>query len=543
MPHVLIAHSDPESRDLLRKALVNVAPRATWDMAANCEQTMGHAALRQIDVAVIEAELPPRQGERAAPESYPGVAVAVAVKPVGKKPATLLVVSKDVGKRLLSASRPLRPQFLSLDSSDRDCRKDAQDALAMLPSLQPRRQQQRLPVSAQIKIRFGITNLQCEWELIGKGHLASQRQRTSLHIQRPADFRFLLDRVRTYCPITKSSGPRQNLEAAKGWYNEVRDRGSQLFNTLLQAGLRDPYESALIHCDRELDRLNLHFDVDPDLHDVSIEYLVDQEQVEPHFLMLRSPMARSLAVAASISEDARPQDPRPPRILSVFSDVADHTVALSREGRWSGVRFEPLPRMPGLETELAYFRDLEANLPRASRPRILHASGWKDEKGESLYDALQAELAPSQKPYDIIHFAGHCFAPPGKVAGKSHAFLMMARPGERYADPLPIETFANWVKPHGARLVFLSACHSMTGATAYAMTADGISAVVGFRWDLPDAVAPQFVKTFYDKLLGRPRVSIAEALRHAKSKMYVDYTDNPIWAAPMLVMRQKGGWI
>ena len=117
---------------------------------------------------------------------------------------------------------------------------------------------------------------------------------------------------------------------------------------------------------------------------------------------------------------------------------------------------------------------------------------------------------------------------------------MLARPNEFYADPLSTDVFASWLgQRHNPRLVFLSACSSLSIATAYAMVSNGISSVIGYRWEIPDKYAPDLVRNFYDRLLGRPTVTIAEALRQAKTEFRDKHRNDPIWAAPMLLTRSR----
>ena len=102
MLDILIVHSDPEVRALLREAAMAVASSLACEEAANSEEARRIASRELPGLAVVEAELPIPHGEQAA-GGFPGVQLAASLGPGGRPLPALLVLAGDITKGLLRA--------------------------------------------------------------------------------------------------------------------------------------------------------------------------------------------------------------------------------------------------------------------------------------------------------------------------------------------------------------------------------------------------------------------------------------------------------
>jgi hypothetical protein len=514
---VLVAHSNPEVRKQVGEALDSLAAAGSslsFVPAEVSDAANASSLTTAFDAVVIDSLLPTKPGAEVAPGSYAGLSAFLSKQTV--VPPTLILVDVDPDAELRAmAQRIRRAQFL-LPADD------LKQALADLIHGRASPRRRRIEPSARIGLHFSLSNLSCNVEYTGGPYLSPCRLTKPLPIQYPNEFHKILERTRKFEPIE-----------TKEWSSEIEKRGSELFIYLRGMGLGEYYYAALKHCANRLERLQIHFEVDPGLDDVPLEHLVDYELSWPYFLMLRSPMTRSLKATERQSGSCSAKFTRSSRILCVLSDVADQSFAATADGAFPDVEWNEYRKLPGLEREREFFNKLKSTIPNV---RIL--PDGEEERSLPLLDLLRREIGDNvkRKPrYDIVHFAGHGHTQLLKEGKEPRTFLILGRPGARY-DPLPIETFVGWLRECGTRLIFLSACSTASPATAYAITRAGIPAVIGFRWKISDERAPDLMENFYGKLRARD-VSIPEALRHAIWQVYLNgFAADPIWAAPMVVV-------
>jgi CHAT domain-containing protein len=523
--HILVAHSNQEVRKQISEALVGLATASPGlsiiqTQVSDAADARGNLVTTAFDAIVIDALLPTRPGAGITSDDYGGLEAFLNKQTV--VPPTVIMTDVDPDARLRAiAQRICRSQFLLPDD-------DIKQALAKL--IGPARRGinarlKRLKPSAKIVLHFSLSNPRCEIEYAGGPFVAPFRRSKSLAIQRPNDFQKLLGRVRGFQPA-----------GLKQWSSEIENRGSQLFTCLRELGLDEYYDAALRHCEFRLERLQIHFQVDPELDDVPLEHLVDYELSQPYFLMLRSPMTRSLNATESHPGSGNARLSRPPRILCVLSDVEKESLAHIEGGAFPDIDWQEFNPLPGLDKERDFFNKLKSSIPNV---RILPSDA---ERGLPLRDLLDREIgdAAKRKPrYDIVHFAGHGYTQLLEDGRKSRTFLILGRPGSFY-DPLPIEIFVDWLRECGTQLIYLGACSTASSSTAYAIAREGIPAVIGFRWRISDVAAPHLMQNFYERLNRSRDVPVPEALRHAVGRMYVSGFDaDPIWAAPVLVVPRQ----
>jgi len=521
--HILVAHSNQEVRKQISEALVGLATASPGlsiiqTQVSDAADARGNLVTTAFDAIVIDALLPTRPGAGIMSGYYGGLDAFLKQTVV---PPTVIMTDVDPDANLRAiAQRICRSQFLLPDD-------DIKQALAKLIGLGRRGTKallKRLKPSAKIVLHFSLSNPRCDIEYTGGPYMAPFRQSKRLAIQRPNDFQKLLGRVRKYQP----SGTQQ-------WGYDLENLGSDLFTHLRELGLAEYYDAALKHCGGP-ERPQIHFQVDPGLDDVPLEHLVDYELSRPYFLMLRSPMTRSLNSTETHRTSGNTRLNRSPRILCVLSDVEKESLALPKEGAFPDIDWPEFNPLPGLDKERVFFKKLRSSIPNV---RMLPDDA---EPGLPLRDLLDREIGDSarRRPrYDIVHFAGHGYTQLLADGRKSRTFLILGRPGSFY-DPLPIEIFVDWLRECGTQLIYLGACSTASSSTAYAIAREGIPAVIGFRWRIFDVAAPHLMQNFYERLNRSRDVPVPEALCHAVGRMYVSGFDaDPIWAAPMLVVPRQ----
>jgi hypothetical protein len=515
---ILVAHSNLEVWKQVSEALDSLAVASSnlsfvQTQVSDAVNARGSLITTAFDAIVIDSLLPTEPGAESTTGDYAGLAAFLSKQ--AKVPPTLILVDVDPDSKLSTIIQRIhRAQFLLPND-------DLKQGLANLISVGRRRKQ--VEPSARLALHFSLSNLSCDVEYSGGRYPTPSRFSKPLPIQYPHHFHKLLENTRHLDPF-----------GTKQWSLAMEDHGSAMFAYLRDRGLDEYYYTALEHCGNRPERLQMHFDMDPGLDDVPLEHLVDYERGEPYFLMLRSPMTRSLNVTGNSCGDRAASIPRSPRILCIFSDVADGSVPLTEEGTYREVHWpDAFGQLRGLEKEREFFNGLKKSIPNV---RIL--PDGDAERGVPLRELLEQEIGDRarRKPrYDIVHFAGHGHTHLLKERNESKTFLMLARPDGFYVDPLPIETFVDWLRGCGTRLIFLNACSTGSSSTAYAIVRAGIPAAIGFRWTISDTAAPHLMQNFYERL-NRAR-DVSEALRHAMDRVYHNgFAADPIWAAPMVVV-------
>jgi CheY-like chemotaxis protein len=144
---------------------------------------------------------------------------------------------------------------------------------------------------------------------------------------------------------------------------------------------------------------------------------------------------------------------------------------------------------------------------------------------------LQKKLIYNE--YNIVHFYGH------SVGGPDGTFLFAPGTGDLVAHPISIRAVAKWMgdkrgKDRAPDLVFLSSCQSISVRTAVEMMKAGVSGVLGFRWEVDENVAIEFVREFYKSYVEFGQ-SVIEAYRSACSEARVVNMGQPLWASAILI--------
>jgi len=148
-------------------------------------------------------------------------------------------------------------------------------------------------------------------------------------------------------------------------------------------------------------------------------------------------------------------------------------------------------------------------------------------------DANQNDLVKGRLQnglWDIVHFAGHSVC-----ADNGEVFLLL--PGKEGPIPLRIQDFAEAAQRGGARLIVLSSCESASPDAVFRLAQTGVSAAIGFRWEVDDKEAAEFTSFLHTGLAaGEP---VGRAFHRAVSQLRKSHIDSPTFASPLLVIQDE----
>jgi hypothetical protein len=173
-------------------------------------------------------------------------------------------------------------------------------------------------------------------------------------------------------------------------------------------------------------------------------------------------------------------------------------------------------------------------IKRSTTLEVLDAEAGRD---LDFQHALEERLTTTD--YDIVHFFGH------SVGGPEGTFLFAPGGTEGTARAINIRAVAKWFgdkvggKTKPPFLVFLSSCESGSPRTAVEMMKAGVINVIGFRWEVEEAVAVEFIRTFYKAYIqmGEP---VTESYRNACANALALDVSNPGWVAATVFARDWG---
>lgn len=129
--------------------------------------------------------------------------------------------------------------------------------------------------------------------------------------------------------------------------------------------------------------------------------------------------------------------------------------------------------------------------------------------------------------WHMVHYAGHSYY---HSEWKTGYFIL---PGN---FAVPAREFCSKLKYSKTQFLFLCSCQSSREDIVFEVVKRAVPSVIGFRWDLPDKLAAAYATKFYEYLV-KGQKTLDLAFLGAQKEMYKEHANNPIWAAPMLVMQ------
>ena len=309
--------------------------------------------------------------------------------------------------------------------------------------------------------------------------------------------------------LLRSGGTRRNISAPED--RTARDLGRALFETLLVGEVRARYEANMREAKRQNRGLRLKLHVrPPELSALPWEFLYDPDR-DYLCLSSKTPLVRYLDLPQPV-ERLRV---RPP--LKVLGMVA------------SPIGLAPL--------DIEHEKRLVEEATRDLRADGMLELTWLE--GQSWRD-LQRIMRRDE--WHIFHFVGHGGFDPVSGGGaialadeKGNTHLLAAKRLTRLLDD-----------QYPLRMVFLNSCEGARGSerdafssTAATLVRCGIPAVVAMQYEITDAAAIEFSRSFYEAVAdGLPvDAAVAEARTAVSMESMLE------WGTPVLYMRSPDGRI
>jgi hypothetical protein len=343
----------------------------------------------------------------------------------------------------------------------------------------------------------------------------------------------------------------------KNWLRDFRFHGLQLFDNLIKAPLGAGFFAHIERAAGSVSRLAFRFKLEEaGLHAAPFEALGLPDEYDTKrspFIILYAPVVRQVNCAIVQPPVRSKPLPRPARMLFVRSQVAENangivesdSVDLPIPNPLTGLSTTesyPFRPLQNIDEELRYLRKLTSQLTKNELTITeldLSAPEHASDSAAALTHALEEQRDDKEGQYDIVHFAGHSktigFGPDGNT------FLILPGATVGEAVMFPVENFARAAGQSRVRLVYLSSCEGSSARSVASLVRHGVSHVVGFRWDVEDHRAAMFAGAFYTHLFKGPRTVCAAfraACDNARS-LLKDENDSAIWASPILIAQTK----
>jgi WD40 repeat protein len=323
------------------------------------------------------------------------------------------------------------------------------------------------------------------------------------HMRFPFDELALENRLQALqIALLQSGGTRRAIPTSQE--ETVKDFGKALFDTLLSGEIRNRYDVSRMKA-RQMElplRLKLRID-SPQLAALPWEFLYDSREGAYLSLSLKTPIVRY----PSLAQPLEPLPVKPPlRILGMIVSPTD------------------LPELD-VDRERQRLEEAVKSLP-AVELQWLQGRTWRD-----LMRAME------RGPWHILHFIGHG----GFDARSDEGMIVLANP-DGTSNPLPASHLTHLIADHfPLRFVFLNACEGARGSTrdVFSSTAanlvqNGVPAVLAMQYDISDAAAIEFSRTFYEALASD--IPVDEAVTQARKSIRLASQNSVEWGTPVLYM-------
>lgn len=279
-----------------------------------------------------------------------------------------------------------------------------------------------------------------------------------------------------------------------------------------------------------LQNTRIRFLVEQKVHEVALESLFGRHEVErDDFWMLHAPIYRTLRACPGRrhplfhKEDAAMRG-RPVNVLLIESPT-EGTVELNGNE-------VPLCNLKMVTEECLFLFDYLCQLKSEGRALLGEIELIRGTtQAEPMKERVRKALEGGQS-WHAVHYAGHSWFNPSTQSGQ--VFF----PGSGGTiEKVEMERLSAWLRNANTRFAFLSSCHSSGAGFVFAMASQLIPAIVGFRWEIEDNMAFKYTKKFYQKLLTAENPSLEYAFLNARKAIHARHENNPIWAAPVLVIQ------
>lgn len=321
----------------------------------------------------------------------------------------------------------------------------------------------------------------------------------------------VLDRVEL--AVLKGSGRRRSLQTEH--LEVVKEFGSSLFQALISGEVAEAYYDAYRRAAERQNGLRVTISAHPpELAALPWEFLFDVRRGDFVALSTSTPLVRHLHAGNPVS-------------------------GLSVSGALRVLGMVSSPRELGKldeEAEKERMRDALAPLIKRGHVELRWVQGgtWRD-----LQQAMR------DGPWHVFHYIGH-----GQFDRNRHEGVLAFEPedGGPYRAISPAELNRLIEGDHSLRLVVLNACEGARGDEQDALSSmaaylakSSAPAVLAMQWEISDASAIEFSRTFYDSVSSG--VPIDAAVAEARLAISMAVHDSLEWATPVIYMRTPDGKI
>jgi hypothetical protein len=312
-----------------------------------------------------------------------------------------------------------------------------------------------------------------------------------------------------------------DVDALKDWRVRLDTLSAGLLGTFVtaQTQFQIDLEEAL-RVVGKVENTLLQFHVTPEQYVVAFETIRHPRSAS--YWMLGAPVFRSVVTKA---ERAGPPlfetgEHEPLKCLLIVADAHGETLLTDPQGNKIPKKY---PRLLAAAEECKAVNTLiEKQRKVGVNVRVPEILG--DKEPVRLLD-LKRRL--SQR-WDIIHYVGHTehvgnqgyFILPGEVAGSCF--------------PVGVEELAPFLA--NSRFLYLSSCQSSSSGFIVRLAEHGVTCVLGFRVQVPDATATDYAERFYTEFFRTQ--SVEEAFTETRRHFHKEIPKSRIWACALLVVQK-----
>ncbi len=324
----------------------------------------------------------------------------------------------------------------------------------------------------------------------------------------------------------------QEVDRSDGekWQERLKKIGESLMRIFLNDAKFYGELVSLIDKVGGLQNTRIRFLVEEKLNAVALESIFGRHEIErDDYWMLHAPIYRTIQTRAACrhplfhKEDTEMRG-RPVNVL-IIESLTDGTVTLD------GSEIH-LCELEMVTEECVFLFDYLCQLRSEGRAPLGEIELIRGTtQRESMQERVRKTLEGGQS-WHVVHYAGHSYFDQRTQSG--HVFF--PGPGGTIKK-VRLDLLSNWLRKANTRFTFLSSCHSSEVGFVFAMASQYIPAIVGFRWDIEDDMAFKYTQEFYKELLTAENPSLEYASLNARKAIYARHENNPIWAAPVLVIQ------
>jgi hypothetical protein len=323
------------------------------------------------------------------------------------------------------------------------------------------------------------------------------------------------------------------------WQCKLQYLGEKLMKHIFQSNFDFAWDfKELVQEAGGLNNTRIRFVVEKEVYPIALEAIYGPcEQLEKDYWMLHAPIYRTVVVDRRCEPPLfHDQETRVgPLNILIIESPTEGEVHIKRKGSEGAGWPHRLERLTNVIDECDSLKNYCTSREYPGRVKI-----GKIEVIPRLNDmtpfAGQVQEALERK-WHIVHYAGHSYFDPDTNEG--YVFFPKGKDDKEKTliEVVDLDHLSAWLRRANPNLVFLSSCRSSEEGFVFALARKGIPATVGFRWDVEDEMAAGFSKVFYRSLFSGETQSLEYVFLKARQDIYKQYPDNPIWAAPVLVMQ------